>query len=62
MTTTTVHIEPFLFPNFLRVREWEGYTYPVGLLSQEQAAAYWDELKPLWLEHVARKSAASKTP
>lgn len=55
-----VHIEPFTFPNFLRVKEWTDHPYPVAMLSQEQAAAYWDELKPLWLQHVAKKAEANK--
>lgn len=53
-----VHLEPFSFPNFLKVREWTEHTYAVAMLTPEQAAAYWDELKPLWLKHVADKAAA----
>ena len=59
-SVVTVHIEPFNFPNFLKVREWAEHSYPVSMLSDAEAAAYWDELRPLWLAHVARKREASK--
>ncbi len=55
-----VHMEEMSFPNFLRVKEWKDSTYPVALLTDEQAAAFWDEQKPKWLEHVAKRRAADK--
>jgi hypothetical protein len=55
-----VHLEPFMFPNFLKVREWNEHTYPVHMLSPQQAAEYWDECKLLWLQHVADKAKAHK--
>ncbi len=55
-----VHLEPFNFPNFLKVREWSEHTYPVAMLSPQQAMAYWDEIRPLWLQHCADKAKAHK--
>lgn len=58
MSGVEINLEPFSFANFLKVREWSDHTYPVALLSPELAAAYWDELKPLWLAHCAQKKSA----
>jgi quinol monooxygenase YgiN len=56
-----VNLAPFNFPNFLRIEEWQSESFPVAHLSQKQAAEYWDQLKPLWLEHVKKKAKQSKT-
>jgi hypothetical protein len=51
-----VHPKPFKFANFIRVNEWPvGNTMDVGHLSPAEAAKYWDELKPLWIAHVAER-------
>lgn len=52
------------FPNFLSypVAGGEDGTFPVGELSQEDAASLWDEWKEEWLDHVARKSVPSPPP
>jgi len=55
VSKATVELLPFGFANFLRVKEWADHTFPVAHLSDEQAAAYWDELKPLWLAHVQNR-------
>ncbi len=55
-----VHLEPFMFPNFLSVKEWPEHKYPVHMLSPQQAAEYWDECKQLWLIHVADKAREHK--
>ncbi len=60
MSAIEVNLLPFTFPNFIKVQEWTDHTYPVAMLSDEIAAAYWDELKPLWLAHVAEKRAAQQ--
>lgn len=55
-----VHLEPFGFPNFLKVTEWkeQGCSFPVAHLSVEQAKAYWDEMKEHWVEHVLARRRA----
>jgi hypothetical protein len=55
-----VNLAPFMFPNFLRVEEWKADTFPVAHLSPQQAAEYWDELKPLWVAHVKKRSKQYK--
>ncbi len=53
-----IHMDKMTFPNFLKVREWDGEHYPVALLTDEQASAFWDEQKPKWLAHVAARRKA----
>lgn len=60
MAGIEVHMDEMTFPNFLRVREWQKDTYPVAMLIDEQAAAFWDEQKSKWLAHVAARRAALK--
>ncbi len=62
MPPIAVHAEPFTFPNFLRLREWKDHSYPVGMLTDDMALAYWEELAPLWLAHVRamRKATADQ--
>lgn len=58
-----VHLEPFKFPNFLKVKEWgpePNHMFPVAHLSPKQAAAYWDELKPLFVKHCEDRYHAWK--
>jgi len=51
-----IHTEPFRFPNFLKVKEWDdNHKLDCGYLSETNAASYWDELKPLWLEHCRKR-------
>lgn len=51
--------QAFGFPNFLNLKELDD-KLPVHMLSDEQAAAYWDDMKPLWLAHVAQKRNAQR--
>lgn len=62
-----VKIEPFRFPNYLRMEQFSVADprnlrdmFPVGYLTEEQAAAYWDELRPLWLEHVKNRQKTER--
>lgn len=51
-----VHLESFTLPNFLKIKEWpDRHGFDVGHLSPAEAATYWDEIKPLWIAHVARR-------
>jgi len=58
-----VKLLPFSFPNFIRIdidsRETDGNRVKVGKavheFTDEQAEAYWDAMKPQWLEHVSKK-------
>lgn len=61
--TIDVRLKPFRFPNFVSADGIKaGYgeagavlKIAVGSLTDEQAAQYWDDLKPLWLAHVAKE-------
>ena len=57
----TIEIQPFNFPNYLR---FDGFRLaggerepmiPVGALTDEQAADYWNSMKTHWLAHVATR-------
>ena len=60
MTHIRIFPRPMMFPNFLLypIHAESDQSISVGALSQADAAALWDEWKPLWLEHVAKKRAA----
>ena len=55
MAEIRMKLEPFRFPNFLRLAGQIGPGFHVGRLSDDEAAAYWDDLKAEWLEHVRKK-------
>jgi hypothetical protein len=54
-----VHPLPFRFVNYIRVKEWPepANMMDVGRLTDLQAREYWDELYPLWIDHVQKRRA-----
>ena len=53
-------IKPFRLPNFVTVHlanDPNGTLLSVGRMTEAQAEEYWEDMKAIWLDHVARKRA-----